>query len=199
MKVSFKSSVSLISLLVLASIQSSLFAAVANDDVVYTWIESGKLEEERQVFLKAFKKIYQPLTKEELPIDNVEVFLNKVFDSEVEDLNSKTTKVHFLSAVKNGKVVGFASFNLEGNDAIYLRLMSVDPDYARQGIGKALVFKAREVLPQARKYVLMTRLVNTTAIGFYKALGFAQTTYLHDGLDPKRYVGYEYMIPPKQR
>ena len=71
MKVS-KLSVSHLSLLVLASIQSSLYAAVANEDVVYTWIESGKLEEERQVFLKALKTIYQPLTKEELPIDNVD-------------------------------------------------------------------------------------------------------------------------------
>ena len=123
------------------------------------------------------------------------IFLNKAFDCEVEDLNGETTKVYFLSAVKNGKVVGFASFNQEGNDAIYVRQMSVDPDYWRQGIAKALVFKAQEVLPQARKYVLMTRLVNTTAIGFYKALGFTQTSYLHDGLDPKLYVGYEYTIP----
>ncbi len=198
MKVSFRSSISLISLALLASLQSSLLGMnAAKEDVVYTWIDSGKLEEERQVFLKAFKKIYQPLTKEELPIDNLDVFLNNAFDCEVEDLSSKTTKVHFVSAVKNGKVVGFASFNLEGNDAIYIRQMSVDPDYWKLGIGKALISKGREVLPQARKYVLMTRIVNATAIGFYKALGFKQTTYLHDGIDPKRYVGYEFIIPTK--
>ncbi len=93
MKVSFRSSISLISLALLASLQSSLLGMnAAKEDVVYTWIDSGKLEEERQVFLKAFKKIYQPLTKEELPIDNLDVFLNNAFDSEVEDLSRSLSK-----------------------------------------------------------------------------------------------------------
>ncbi len=193
MHVSLKRSFSLLALGMLTSIPCSVLMA-AQDEVEYTWVASGKLAEERQVFLKAFKKAYELLTLEQLGVDNLDAFLNGVFDDEVNDLANKALKVCFVTARKKGKVVGFASFNLEGNDTIYVRLMAVDQDYWRQGIGKALIFKAREVIPQARKYILMTRQVNTTAIEFYKKLGFKETTYLHAGLDPKKYVGYEYTI-----
>ncbi len=194
MHVSLKRSLSLLVVGMLTSLPSSVLVA-AQDDVVYTWVESGKLEEERQVFLKALKKNFEHLTLEQLGVDNLEAFLNRAFDDEVNDLANKSLKVRFVTARKKGKVVGFASFNLEGNDTIYVRQMSVDPDHWKQGIGKALIYKAREVFSQARTYVLMTRHVNTNAINFYKKLGFKETTYLHEGLDPKKYMGYEYTIP----
>jgi len=41
------------------------------------------------------------------------------------------------------------------------------------------------------------RSVNSDAGNFYTKLGFKESAYEHEGLDPKKYVGYELKIEEK--
>lgn len=162
-------------------------------NAVYTWIETGNLEHQWTVFHRALKKIYEPVF-DQLQVKDLDALLREAFDEEVKDLADPQKDVYFVSASIDGKVVGWASFNPEGKDEIYIRHMVVDPEYQNRGIGKMLIFKSFEQLPQAKKIVLVTRRINKGALAFYRALGFQEASYTHEGLDPKLWVGYEYIL-----
>lgn len=184
-------------LLLLSIAHFSIGAMIVSKEdsaINYTWITSGDLAEEREVMVNAFKKMYAPLSKEELPIDNLDTFLNGAFDDEVKDLANPQTGVSMLCAKKDDKTIGFISCNEESANVIYIRQMAVSPEFWGQGIGKKLVAGIQKKFPVAKKLVLMTRIVNRGAIAFYTALGFKKTDYLHAGLNPERYVGYEYIV-----
>ena len=74
-------------------------------------------------------------------------------------------------AEQDGSVVGFATW-AETAGTIELEDLFVDPGYRRRGIATALVSRIAEVV-QARGAERLEVTANTHALGFYRAVGFA--------------------------
>lgn len=74
-------------------------------------------------------------------------------------------------AEQDGSVVGFATW-AETADAIELEDLFVDPGYRRRGIAAALVSRIAEVV-RARGAERLEVTANPHALGFYRAVGFA--------------------------
>ncbi len=180
-------------------VQASQMETKNKEQVALEWVTSGTLAEERKVFMSAFKMAYTGFSLETLKIKSLDGFLTAVFDEEVADVNDKSKKVYFVTARKAGKVVGFAAFDETKNPhEVYIRQLAVDPASWGSGIGKDLIFSILQKLPSTKKFVVMTRKVNQIARKFYLKVGFTVCNFLHEGLDPERYIGYEYTIPEKK-
>ena len=156
------------------------------------WITQGDLAAERELFIKSFAQAYKDFTEQDLEIScTKDEFLENSFKDDREALKNGED-VYVVSIKEGDKVVGFASFDgINDVGEVYIRLLAVDPDYWYQGIGKQLVFAINQKISGIKKYVLVTRRINEMARKFYFKLGFKESDYIHEGLDPKKYVGYE--------
>jgi len=165
------------------------------------WKNNNNLEQEEEIFICSFLKAYENESEETLGVEpSKKQWLEDTFKEERNDFKKKSGEVFIVSAKKNSKVVGFASFNETKNEGeIYIRQLAVDPDHWGEGIGKALVFSINdnEKIGNINKFVLVTRRCNIGAKDFYIRLGFTETKYCHEGLDPKKYVGYEFVVKEK--
>ncbi len=173
--------------------------AEVSSPLVLEWITKGNLVLEENIFIRSFLEAYKDFSEDLLGIkQNKAEWLREAFKQEQEELNEGIPEIFFVSAKKDSKIVGFASFNRTKNpDEVYIRQLAVDSTYWHQGIGKKLVFSIGEKIEGIKKYVLVTRRINTIAKRFYEKLGFKECEYTHEGLDPKKYVGYELTITKK--
>lgn len=129
------------------------------------------------LFLNSFLENYQRLglTNEDLATDDIAQVLNDYWDVELQSLANKP--IRWIVAKIDDEIVGYASFNTEESpDEIYLELLCVKPTYQGQGIGKSLLYSIFQIEDNVKKLSLVTRRVNTSAIGFYKKLGFEESS-----------------------
>ncbi len=162
------------------------------ESVMYEWINGGDLIGEEEVFINAFSEAYRDLY---LDVDNKYELLKNAFEDERNELNNDSKNIYCISAKKDNKVVGYASFE-EGDNPyeVYIRQMAVDPSCWSRGIGRNIVFAILDKLPDTKKIVLITRSTNNIACTFYRTLGFKNSEYMHEGYDPNVYQGFEYSI-----
>lgn len=153
---------------------------------------NGNLNAEKKVFIDSFSEAYKNIPLDVLKVESLPKFLNAAFEEEENDFASKKANTVFISAKnENAKVVGFVSF-ANNSDHVYIRSLAVDPEFRGCGLGKALVFCVLNVFKNCRCLKLMTRKVNSLARCFYTKIGFSESAYIHQGITPERYIGYEY-------
>lgn len=144
-------------------------------EIQYAWKGTSDMQVLHDLFLKSFLQNYQKLglTKKDLGTDDITKVLNDYWDEEVASL--KSNHVHWIVAKSDGKVVGYASFNMEdAPQEVYIQLLCVDPAYQKQGIGKKLLYSILQQDQTIKKLSLVTRRVNSSAIAFYQRLGFKE-------------------------
>lgn len=168
--------------------------------ITLQWTSDSDWAREEEVFVRSFLEAYKNFSEEQLEItQGKEEWLRSGFKEERDEFKKGDGKVFLVSAKKNSKVVGFASFNeTENKGEVYIRQLAVDPKYRKQGIGKKLVFSINKKIDGIQKYVFVTRRINIDAKNFYTKLGFKECEYDHEGLDPKKYVGYELAVKEKE-
>lgn len=76
--------------------------------------------------------------------------------------------LQWLGSFTGGRLVGVIAWQVEGTTLVIDRL-AVDPSFARQGRGRALV----NALPQADRIAVSTGTANAPARSLYESLGFA--------------------------
>ena len=159
--------------------------------ISYEWDQLADLEAARELFLKSFLAAYDPVSLKQLGVENKEAFLKEAIDDEMA-LFFEGEPVHWLIAKDEGKVIGLLIIDLAHYpEEVYGRQMAIHPDYFRHSVGTEMVKVAHENLPEAKRIVAVTRVFNTTSMAFFESLGFKRCTYMHEGYDPARYVGYE--------
>ena len=163
-----------------------------NQAVVLEWVTKGNLQAEEAVFAKSFAHAYKDIPLEVLKVTDMNVFLKAAFEDEYLDLNNPSKQMYCVDAKKDGEVIGFITFeNTQQPNEVYIRQLAVDPSLWGQGVGTTLMSAIFEKLPDTKRIVLVTRKVNTVAQNFYKKLGFKVSEYIHEGLSPERYMGFE--------
>jgi ribosomal protein S18 acetylase RimI-like enzyme len=157
--------------------------------------DSKVAEETGIILLKSFLSAYQAYTENDLKISysTKEAWLKAAFGEEVQDFKNQETPIQLLVVQHKGKVVGGAFFEPDRTleNAIYIRQMGIDPDYARSRIGEKMINTIKANDPSIKAIVLVTRIVNKQAINFYEKLGFIKGSYTHPDYSPQTYVGYK--------
>jgi ribosomal protein S18 acetylase RimI-like enzyme len=177
---------------------SWIFIDKKDNAIELTWTEEeeSNLQGEESVFMKAFLEAYQAFTPQMLGIQDKYTFLQAAFADVRDDFLNKNG--HFVSARKDGKVIGFVQFKeTEVEHEIYIAQLAVDPDFWENGIGRELVYSIFKKRPQTNHLVVIPRRINDLARKFYAKLGFTVCSYMHPGYDPKKYIGYEWSRPEK--
>ena len=101
--------------------------------------------------------------------------------------------------IKNNKVVGYVITCIEGESA-HVVSIAVDPDYRRQGVGRALLCTALRLLAEGKvsEVFLEVRVSNEPALRLYQGAGFQifelLRCYYGDGED-----GYRLRLRDKTR
>lgn len=178
----------------MAMMASSTFRTKGGYVATIEQVTAKDLRAEEAVFHDAFESSYRKLPAimecilKKYP--NLETFLIKAFEDEITDFANKKDGAYFLHAVIDGRIVAYMSFDAKDQEA-YIRALAVDPHCMGMGLGKELTQTIYSIRPDIRKIELVTRRANTPAINFYKRLGFVESNYVHEGLDPLLYIGME--------
>jgi len=166
---------------------------VNNEIVTLNLCEESDLIACRTIFIEAFTKAYENFSKEQLGVKDKIQFLEEAFEDVRDDLKDSLQKL--VVAKINGKVIGFVGFKKTDNAGeIYISQLAVEPHSWQQGIGKHLVFSVFDVYKDVKSLVVIPRKINEVARNFYSRLGFKESTYMHPGYDPQKYIGYELIL-----
>lgn len=156
------------------------------------WDHSIDYSKEKKVFLHAFSSLYYDLGAEALDLPDIRAALEEAIDHEIE-LAQTTPNIHWVRANEGEQTVGMIIFQTDHYpDEVYIRQMSVEPEFQRQGIGRQLIFSLFDQFPDTKKVVVITRKVNQPSTDFYHSIGFTNSSYIHEGYNPKHYFGMEW-------
>lgn len=78
--------------------------------------------------------------------------------------------LYVLGAFRNDMLIGFIRCVGDGEHIVYVQDLIVDSAYRRQGIGRALLQKARDTYRYVRMFALMTDGSDRNANSFYQAI-----------------------------
>jgi ribosomal protein S18 acetylase RimI-like enzyme len=146
-----------------------------------------------EVFVQAFTEAYKDFSLEQLGIQDKLVFLHEAFADVYDDVQLGLQKL--VVAKKEGKIIGFSGFKkTEKPNQIYISQLAIDPEHWKQGIGRQLVFSVFYLYENVESLVVIPRRINTVARGFYQKIGFSESSYMHPGYNPEKYMGYEWTL-----
>ena len=149
----------------------------------------------KEVFLDAFVKCYFQIPLDVLKKPSREAmvqWLDNVFEEIYADYKSSKSSL-WLSAKANDKVVGFLVIDIaKYPEEIYLAQLAIDPPYQGGGIASSMIHSLFDQFPECGRFVVITRSANEEAKGLYNALGFAPSSYMHEGYGREFFTGFEY-------
>lgn len=190
MVVHMKSKLILLLLLCLFSLHSEEFVPSNGKAVVSFSCQEIDIADCEKVFIKAFSEAYAEFSAETLAVADKEQFLKSAFADLYDEFKLGHQKI--VLAKINNKIVGLVGFkNSEQEGQIYISYLAVDPEFWHQGIGKQLVWTVFDLFDNVQSLVVVTRRINNSARLFYSGLGFQESTYMHPGYNPEKYIGYE--------
>ncbi|MDR3624096.1 MAG: GNAT family N-acetyltransferase [Chlamydiales bacterium] len=167
-----------------------IFEGKDHDEIrisVVKQVQDIDLERSQEVLVRSFMGVYEDVPLIELSpqfksIGDVRRFYESYFKEELEHF--KEGHLFWVQAFLNGKLVGWATFELEPLEpnAAYMNLLIVAPEYQRMGIGKYLAFSicSEELFPNIQAINLLIRKVNIEGYNFYYKLGFFEFDYHRD-------------------
>ena len=120
---------------------------------------------------------------------------SKYYDSFIER-GKKDDSIEIVTALKEGKAIGLVIYEKDkGNKALWVRGVTVSPEYQRAGIGTALIEGIRADNPGYIEMRADARKNNPKAIGFYINLGFEKQDLPYNvDLSRDEYDGYRKKI-----
>lgn len=182
-----KFSLTLLLLFMGCSLCAFELTSYTKNGIDYQWDRKDKREEALSVYVTGFQYTYQQLGLG----DCVEHFRDQVVEernlSDQDPVNNR-----WLVALDGDKVVGMAIFEFNNYPCLYIRELCVLPEYRRRGIGRELSLAVLQD-NKVERISILTRRANKPAIEFYSTQNFQETQFHHEGYDPQRYIGMEWI------
>lgn len=150
-------------------------------------VQDIDLDKAQDILVRSFMNAYENVPLVELSpqfqsIGDVRRFYENYFEEEVEHF--KKGHLYWVQAFLNGKLAGWATFELEPleENAAYMNLLIVAPEYQKMGLGRHLTFSicSEELFPNVQAINLLIRKVNSEGYKFYYRLGFFDYDYKRD-------------------
>lgn len=180
-------------LFIFQSVWTVNFQDQSQDIYSFEWNHPEDFKKAQKVFLKSFLFTYESISLKQLGVTNKEGFLKNTIEEEY-SLVSENDHIHWLIAKMKNKVVGLMIIELtDYPHLVYVRQIAIHPDLMRKRIGTQMVQVMFSNLPKAKKFVAITRIFNKSSMNFFESLGFKKCEYMHEGYDPNRYVGFEFI------
>lgn len=137
----------------------------------------------KSALVRGFMKEYEEVPLKELNSDFKSVgdarrFYENYFEGELEQF--KNMNRIWVNAFLDGRLVGFSTFEFGDRNVVYMKLLVVDPDARRQGVGERLTFAICDYFCGVRQILLLIRNVNERGRQFYKKIGFSDFEYERD-------------------
>ena len=79
--------------------------------------------------------------------------------------------LYILGAFRDGILIGFIRCVGDGEHIVYVQDLIVDGRYRRQGIGRSLLWRAREAYRHVRTFALTADASDKNAAAFYRTIG----------------------------
>lgn len=164
--------------------------------IAYVWENEPNCLESKKVFLDAFVKCYGQVPLDVLRKSSREEmvrWLDDAFEGIYVDYKSSKSNL-WLSAKADDKIVGFLVIDIaKYPEEIYLAQLAVDPAYQGQSIASSMIRSLFDQFSECGRFVVITRCANEEAKGLYNALGFAPSSYMHEGYSRELFTGFEYI------
>lgn len=164
--------------------------------IAYVWENEPNYLESKKVFLDAFVKCYGQVPLDVLRKSSREEmvqWLDDAFEGIYVDYKNSKNNL-WLSAKADDKVVGFLVIDMtKYPEEIYLAQLAIDPAYQGQGIASSMIRSLFDQFSECVRFVVITRYANEEAKGLYNALGFAPSSYMHEGYSRELFIGFEYV------
>jgi len=164
--------------------------------IAYVWESEPNYLESKKVFLDAFVKCYGQVPLDVLRKSSREEmvqWLDDAFEGIYVDYKNPKNNL-WLSAKADDKVVGFLIIDMaKYPEEIYLAQLAIDPAYQGQGIASSMIRSLFDQFLECVRFVVITRYANEEAKGLYNALGFAPSSYMHEGYSRELFIGFEYV------
>lgn len=154
--------------------------------VVSSWSDVD-CKRSQEILVKSFMDGYKDVPLVDLnplfrSIGDVQRFYEAYFDSEFGHF--KEGHLIWTEAYVNDTLAGWATFEQEKHeqDAAYMNLLTVDPQYQRMGLGRYLTFSicSDELYPNTQAINLLVRKVNENGYKFYYKIGFFDYDYTRE-------------------
>ncbi len=164
--------------------------------ITYVWENEPNCLESKNVFLDAFVKCYGQVPLDVLRKSSREEmvqWLDDTFEEIYVDYKNSKNNL-WLSAKADDKIVGFLVIDMaKYPEEIYLAQLAIDPAYQGQGIASSMIRSLFDQFSECIRFVVITRYANEEAKGLYDALGFAPSSYMHEGYSRELFIGFEYV------
>ncbi len=178
-------------LFLLLCLSASLAADLTFDNEIRLHVVTSPSEVDckrsKEILVKSFMDGYEDVPLGELnPLfrstGDVRRFYEAYFDSEFSHF--KDGHLIWVQAFVDGTLAGWATFELEKSEenAVYMNLLTVDPEYQRLGLGSKLTFSicSDELYPNTSAINLLVRKINEDGYKFYYKIGFFDHEYRRD-------------------
>jgi ribosomal protein S18 acetylase RimI-like enzyme len=164
--------------------------------IAYVWEKEPNRYESKKAFLDAFIKCYGQVPLDVLRKSSREEmvqWLDDAFEGMYVDYKSSKSNL-WLSAKVDDKILGFLVIDIaKYPEEIYLAQLAIDPPFQRRGIASSMIRSLFDQFSECGRFVVITRSANEEAKGLYNALGFASSSYMHEGYSRELYTGFEYI------
>ncbi len=145
-------------------------------------IDAIDLTQGKDVLVRGFMLGYEDVPLTDLnpafrSIGDVRRFYEDYFDSELE--HYKHGELIWIQAFEGDRLLGWATFQEEDRDALYMNLLVVAPEGQGRGVGKQLTFSilSPDLYPETKEIRLLVRKVNESGRQFYENIGFSPFDY----------------------
>ena len=161
--------------------------------ISYLWETEPDLVAAKKTTKRAFAKCYEGSLRElNLPSKEALIKWLDVWDKTFDRF--KQSNDLWLSAKDNNMLVGFLIIDVKKYpQEIYLSQLAIDPEYQGRGIASTMIRRVFSQFPDCKRFLVVTRKINKEAIGLYHALGFAPSTYMHEGFNREFFIGFEWI------
>lgn len=164
--------------------------------IAYVWENEPNRFESKKAFLDAFVTCYGQVPLDVLNKSSREEmvqWLDDAFEGIYVDYKRSKSSL-WLSAKADDKAVGFLVIDIaKYPEEIYLAQLAIDPAYQGRGIASSMICSLFDQFSECGRFVVITRCANEEAKGLYNALGFAPSSYMHEGYSRELYSGFEHI------
>jgi len=116
------------------------FDYVLADQMNIVQIDKGDLREQFSLFKRCWSSIYKNYSLKQLGVSHMSALIDKSFEQDEQDYEKKVPHRLFFNAVQDGKIVGYISFEIKEERAVYVKHVALLPNVCTADSLREIIF-----------------------------------------------------------
>lgn len=143
-------------------------------------LDNNDLTVERCLFIKSWSTVYKDCSLKQLGISDLNVFLSELFDQEEHDYKNKNKKRLFFHVCNDDQMIGYISFELYKEHAVYVKQFAIVPERCNVETFKDLIFGIFDYIESVSCVHIDLNVMATCYLDMVKDLGFVDQKQTQD-------------------